>query len=73
MTPRPAVALNLAQFVARESHSRFSRRKVSTVVPQYMSALDSSVAEWQTDTRGSKAPLMFFRICAAKGARWTAA
>ena len=33
MTPRPAVALNLAQLVALDSQSRFSRRKRSTVVP----------------------------------------
>ena len=36
MAPRVAVAVNLAQLVARESHSRLSRRKVSEVVPAHM-------------------------------------
>lgn len=45
MTPRPAVALNLAQFVARDSQSRFSRRKASTVVPECMVALANMTAE----------------------------
>ena len=39
MTPRLAVAVNLAQLVAFLSHSRFSRRKVSAVVPQCMNPL----------------------------------
>lgn len=44
----PAVAENLAQLVAFFSHSRFSRRKASTVVPQCMSELANTVAEWHT-------------------------
>ena len=44
----PAVALNLAQLVARASQSRFSRKKVSTVVPQCMMAFEKTVAEWHT-------------------------
>lgn len=59
MTPRLAVAPNLAQFVARANQSRLSRRNVSTVVPESMKALAMTVAVWQTDTRGSKACLMF--------------
>lgn len=44
----PAVAENLAQLVAFLSHSRFSRRKASTVVPQCISELANTVAEWHT-------------------------
>lgn len=44
----PAVALNLAQLVAFFSHSRLSRKKVSTVVPQCISELENTVAEWHT-------------------------
>jgi hypothetical protein len=64
MTPSPAVALNLAQFVALLSHSRFSLRNVSMEVPACIRALARMVAEWATLTRASTAPLMFFRICA---------
>ena len=39
MTPKPAVAENLAQLVARASQSRLSRRKESTVVPACVAAL----------------------------------
>ena len=45
MTPSPAVALNFAQLVARDSHSRFSLKNVSTVVPQCIIALAKTVAE----------------------------
>lgn len=37
MTPSVAVAENFAQLVARESHSRLSRRNESAVVPAFMS------------------------------------
>ena len=67
MTPRPAVALNLAQLVALLSHSRFSRRKVSMEVPACIRALARMVAECATLTRASTAPLMFFRICVGGG------
>mmetsp|Transcript_36394 Transcript_36394/g.91902 ORF Transcript_36394/g.91902 Transcript_36394/m.91902 type:complete len:245 (+) Transcript_36394:1333-2067(+) len=63
MTPRPAVAENLAQLVARDSQSRLSRRNVSTVVPACMSALARMVAECVTLLRASTAPLMLRRIC----------
>ena len=58
----PAVAENLAQFVALLSQSRFSLRKVSTVVPACISALDSTVAEWHTEFLDSTAA----RICLSK-------
>ena len=64
MTPRPAVALNLAQLVARLSQSRLSRRKESTVVPQCISALAKMMAECETLLRTSVAALTLFRICA---------
>lgn len=51
MTPSPAVAENLAQLVARLSHSRFSRRKASTVVPLCITALAKMMALWHTDSR----------------------
>jgi len=35
-TPIEPTVLNLAQFFALPSHSRFSRRKVSRVVPTYI-------------------------------------
>jgi hypothetical protein len=46
MTPSVAVAVNLPQLVARESHSRLSRRKESAVVPADMSECASTMAEW---------------------------
>ena len=55
ITPNPAVALNFAQLVARDSQSRFSRRKVSTVVPECMMALAKMMAEWHTLLRTSTA------------------
>mmetsp|Transcript_36580 Transcript_36580/g.75030 ORF Transcript_36580/g.75030 Transcript_36580/m.75030 type:complete len:362 (-) Transcript_36580:848-1933(-) len=60
--PTHAVAENLAQFVARFSHSRFSVMKVSTVVPQCITALANTVAWCVTLLRTSSAPLMLFRI-----------
>lgn len=51
MTPKPAVAENLAQLVARPSQSRFSRRKASTVVPLCMMAFAKMAAEWHTEFR----------------------
>ena len=59
MTPRPAVAENLAQLVARLSHSKFSRRNASTVVPLCMMALAKIAALWQTE----------FRACACRARR----
>ena len=67
MTPRPAVALNFAQLVARLSQSRLSRRKLSTVVPQCISALAKMMAECDTLLRTSVAALTLFRICARSG------
>ena len=43
-SPRLAVAVNLAQFDAFLSHSRFSLRRVSEVVPKCMRPLDMIVA-----------------------------
>ena len=60
MTPRPAVAPNLAQLVARDSQSRLLRRKVSAVVPECMMALAKTSAEWHTLLRASTAALAFF-------------
>ena len=54
MTPRPAVAENLAQLVARDSHSRFSRRKASTVVPLCISAFAKMIALCTTELRFCK-------------------
>ncbi len=68
MTPRPAVALNLAQLVARVSQSMLSRRNASTVVPACMTALAKMTAEWHTLLRTSTAPFMFFSTCALAGA-----
>mmetsp|Transcript_27651 Transcript_27651/g.68025 ORF Transcript_27651/g.68025 Transcript_27651/m.68025 type:complete len:227 (+) Transcript_27651:1720-2400(+) len=59
ITPIPAVAEKRDQLVARLSQSRFSRRKVSTVVPACISALHSTVALWHTELRDSTAA----RIC----------
>ena len=44
MSPRLAVAENFAQFDALFSHSRFSRRKTSLVVPKCISPLAITVA-----------------------------
>ncbi len=66
MTPRPAVALNLAQLVARVSQSMLSRRNASTVVPACITALAKITAEWHTLLRTSTAAFIFFRICAAR-------
>ena len=44
MTPRPAVAPNLAQLVARESQSRLSLRNRSMVVPLCMIAFANTTA-----------------------------
>ena len=66
MTPRPAVALNLAQLVARVSQSMLSRRNASTVVPACMTALAKMTAEWHTLLRTSTTAFMFFRICARR-------
>lgn len=63
MTPRPAVALNLDQLVARDSQSRFSRRKVSTVVPECMTALANTAAPWHTLFRASMLLFTFFSSC----------
>uniref|UniRef100_A0A6B0UUT3 Uncharacterized protein n=1 Tax=Ixodes ricinus TaxID=34613 RepID=A0A6B0UUT3_IXORI len=49
MTPRLAVAVNLAQLVARASHSRLSLRNWSLVVPQCISELAITVAVWHTE------------------------
>ena len=38
-----AVAVNFAQLAARPIHSRLSLRKVSTVVPAFMNAWDTTV------------------------------
>mmetsp|Transcript_33743 Transcript_33743/g.73736 ORF Transcript_33743/g.73736 Transcript_33743/m.73736 type:complete len:227 (+) Transcript_33743:2078-2758(+) len=62
ITPSPAVALNLAQLVARESQSRFSLRNMSTVVPACMSAFARMVAEWHTELRVSTASLIPLRM-----------
>ena len=53
ITPRPAVALNLAQLTALLSQSRFSRRKVSTVVPACVMAFANTSAPWHTLLRVS--------------------
>jgi len=45
MTPKLAVAVNLAQLVALDNHSRLFRRKVSLVVPQCIKAFEMTVAE----------------------------
>ena len=66
MTPRPAVALNLAQLVARVSQSMLSRRNTSTVVPACMTALAKMTAEWHTLLRTSTTAFMFFRTCAQR-------
>ena len=44
MTPKPAVALNLAQLVALANQSKCSLRKVSTVVPMCIRALVRMIA-----------------------------
>lgn len=67
--PRPAVAENFAQLVARASHSRLSLRNTSTVVPACCSALARMTAPWATLLRGSTAALMFFRICGGQRTR----
>ena len=43
----------MAQLVARESHSRFSRRKASEVVPADMRACATTMAEWMSELRWS--------------------
>ena len=45
ITPKLAVAVNFAQFVARPSHSKLFLRNVSLVVPQCMKAFAITVAE----------------------------
>lgn len=68
MTPSPAVALNFAQLVARPSQSRFSRKKVSTLVPQCIIAFAKIVALWHTLLRASIEALIVFRTCDRVGA-----
>lgn len=53
MTPRPAVAENLAQFVAFPSHSRFSRKNKTDVVPACIEAFCNVNALWNTDDLAS--------------------
>ena len=45
MTPKLAVAVNLAQLVALDNHSKLFLKKVSLVVPQCMKAFEITVAE----------------------------
>lgn len=66
MTPSPAVALNLAQLVARLSQSRLSLRKESTVVPQCIRALAKMMAECDTLLRNSVAAFTLFRTCTCR-------
>jgi hypothetical protein len=40
------VVENLAQFVARATHPRLSRRKASLAVPQHAKAWENEMAEW---------------------------
>lgn len=49
MTPKLAVAVNLAQLVARASQSKLSRKNWSLVVPQCINELQMTVAEWQME------------------------
>ena len=51
MTPKLAVAVNLAQLVALDNHSKLFLKKVSLVVPQCMKAFEITVAEWQIELR----------------------
>ncbi len=62
MTPSVAVAVNLPQLVARESHSRLSRRKVSEVVPAHMIACATTMPEWHSALRESTAFRMAVRM-----------
>mmetsp|Transcript_24783 Transcript_24783/g.57739 ORF Transcript_24783/g.57739 Transcript_24783/m.57739 type:complete len:231 (+) Transcript_24783:2047-2739(+) len=62
ITPSVAVAVNLAQLVARESHSRLSRRKESAVVPADMMAWAMTIAEWQRELRWSATRFMAVRM-----------
>lgn len=66
MTPSPAVAENLAQLVARESHSRFSRRKESTVVPECITAFEKMSALWHTLLRTCATHKTWLRSCESK-------
>mmetsp|Transcript_34341 Transcript_34341/g.86815 ORF Transcript_34341/g.86815 Transcript_34341/m.86815 type:complete len:261 (+) Transcript_34341:1831-2613(+) len=74
--PTHAVALNLAQLVARFSHSRFSVMNVSTVVPVCITAFANTVAWWVTELRTSSEPLMLLRMSMSvlllryKNSRW---
>ena len=51
MSPRLAVAVNLAQFAALFNQSRFSLRKTSLVVPKCMRPLQRMVALWVIELR----------------------
>ena len=55
ITPSVAVAENFAQLVARDSHSRLSRRKASEVVPADIRAWARTMPEWYTELRCSTA------------------
>mmetsp|Transcript_133263 Transcript_133263/g.385723 ORF Transcript_133263/g.385723 Transcript_133263/m.385723 type:complete len:208 (-) Transcript_133263:754-1377(-) len=61
ITPKEAVALNLAQFVALASHSKFLRRNTSLVVPHCMRPWAITVALWVTEFFWSKEFLMISR------------
>ena len=54
--------MNLAQLVARESHSRLSRRKVSEVVPADMIECATTMPEWQSELRASTDFFIVVRI-----------
>src|SRR5437879_2693872 len=56
------MAVNLAQLVARESHSKLSRRNTSLVVPACINALAMMVDVCKTELLCSIAVFVFFSI-----------
>ena len=62
MTPKEAVAENLAQLLALRSHSWLFFQKRSTEVPACMSELHKTVALCRMLLRGGMTSLIFLRM-----------
>src|ERR1700744_2963556 len=62
MTPRAAVAENLDQLTALLSHSRFSRKNESFVVPEFIKAFANVMPVWNIEFRASRLSLSLCRM-----------
>ena len=63
MTPTPAVAENLAQFVALDNQSKFCLKNVSLVVPQLLMAFANTTEPCMTEFLPSTDFFNFLQVC----------